>query len=250
MRRRQVLALGLVLVAHVADAPAEAAAQGSEGEQLYRAGRFAEAYAAFRQEAEAGEPDPVLAYNAGNALYRLGRYAASGESYREALGGPPELREHSQYNLGNALVKAAEDLPDKRDALRGAVNAYEEALVLEPRDGDAKWNLELALRRLEDEERRQSMSGGGGGGGGGGARPREGEPQESRSDASGAGGGGAAGGVPPAGGDPEPGAAGESPGLTEAEARRLLEAIQGEEGEVFERRDRGRVRASSGRRDW
>ncbi len=34
--------------------------------------------------------------------------------------------------------------------LRAAIDSYEEALLLDPQDRDAKWNLEIALLRLED----------------------------------------------------------------------------------------------------
>ncbi len=60
------------------------------------------------------------------------------------------------FNLGNSLVRAAEEAPERGQLLLDAVAAYEEALRLDPSDRDAKWNLELALKRL-DEDR---MSGG------------------------------------------------------------------------------------------
>ncbi|MBX6333333.1 MAG: hypothetical protein IRY91_15915, partial [Gemmatimonadaceae bacterium] len=37
-------------------------------------------------------------------------------------------------------------------SLRAAINAYEDAVLLAPNDVDAKWNLELAVAKLENEE--------------------------------------------------------------------------------------------------
>lgn len=59
---------------------------------------------------------------------------------------PPEELGRAWYNLGAARLA--------RDDAAGAVDAYEEALRIDPSDTDAKHNLEVALRRLEEERRR------------------------------------------------------------------------------------------------
>lgn len=238
-----------------AAAPGRLAAQQApdrdDGEGLYRAGRFQEAYDAFQRAAERHGRTADLTYDAGNALYRLGRYDAAAGSFRDAQTEPTPVKQPSTYNLGNALVKAAESQPDRRDDLRRAVSAYEQALLLSPADRDAKWNLELALRKLEQEEQRQQQQqnqGGGGGEGGQGDRQDQSDGPDSSQT------GGNDGQKP----QPTPGDEGgkggdETPAqtaLTEEQARRLLDAIQSEEGEVLDDRNQGRARASSGAKDW
>jgi tetratricopeptide (TPR) repeat protein len=81
-------------------------------------------------------------------------YEEAARSYRDALAAPavpPPLRARASYNLGNALVRAAEEKPGDPVPLRAAIVAYEEALRLDPGDRDAKWNLEVALRRLGED---------------------------------------------------------------------------------------------------
>jgi tetratricopeptide (TPR) repeat protein len=98
---------------------------------------------------------PSLEYNSGNVSYRLGRFPEAERRYQGALAGSRELRERTYFNLGNSYVwqaRAEYDRVGKRSALRAAVDSYEEALLLDPRDRDAKWNLEIALLRLEDAE--------------------------------------------------------------------------------------------------
>jgi tetratricopeptide (TPR) repeat protein len=125
-----------------------------EGQQRYADGDFSAAAKAF-DRALAADSTPVRAYNGGNAYYRLKRYEDAAVRYRLAATSR-ELRHQSVFNLGNALVRAAEEAPERGQLLFDAIAAYEEALRLDPSDRDAKWNLELALRRL-DEDR---MSGG------------------------------------------------------------------------------------------
>ena len=133
----------------------------TEAERLYRARRFGEAYAAYRAMVERDRNSravPALDYNSGNALYRLGRYDEAARRFRDALAGSPELRQKSYYNMGTTLLKASETAVPKAKGgiLRQAVAAYERALLIDPRDSVAKWNLELTLRQLE-EERLQGM---------------------------------------------------------------------------------------------
>jgi Ca-activated chloride channel family protein len=121
-----------------------------QGDRLYQAGNYHEAFNAYHR-ALARDSTPDLVYQTGNTLYRLRRYDDAAERFRQATWGSEQLRQRSFYNLGNALVRAAEETPESNERLHRAVAAYEEALRLDPSDADAKWNLELALRRLGDD---------------------------------------------------------------------------------------------------
>jgi Ca-activated chloride channel family protein len=85
-------------------------------------------------------------YNAANALYRQGDYPAAFEQIQKALEYIDEesLAESSFYNLGNTLFNSQE--------LGTAVEAYTQALMLDPSDLDAKYNLELALQQQQQQE--------------------------------------------------------------------------------------------------
>ena len=156
-RRRRVASplLALLLGAGCARGTLDA----RKGERLYTAGDFAAAAAALDQ-ALAADSTPTRAYSAGNAYYRMKRYEDAAVRYRYAATGPVELRQRSVYNMGNSLVRAAEEAPERAgQLLLGAIGSYEEALRLDPGDVDAKWNLELALRRLEEDRNSGGSSG-------------------------------------------------------------------------------------------
>ena len=127
------------------------------GESSYAAGEYRAAYQSFRQALDR-TGDPALHYALGNALYRMRRYPEAARSFREATG-VSRLRRASYYNLGNAYVRAAEELTDKDQLLSQAIAAYQEALRLEPGDSATKWNLELALRRRGEDRASGGSSG-------------------------------------------------------------------------------------------
>jgi Ca-activated chloride channel homolog len=129
-----------------------------KGERLYAAGDFAGSAKAL-DRALAADTTPVRAYHAGNAYYRMRRYEDAAVRYRLAAAGPQAVRQPSVFNLGNSLVRAAEEAPERGQLLLDAIAAYEEALRLDPSDHDAKWNLELALTRLEEDRMAGGSSG-------------------------------------------------------------------------------------------
>ena len=137
--------------------PRERTAAGSDA---YQAGRYDDAVAEMeRARRVAGEPaPPAVDFNAATAHLAAGearaavpllesaaeRTAAAGKGGDDG-GGSDGLATAARYNLGNARL-AAGDLP-------GAVEAYKSALHLAPDHADAKYNLELALRRLAERRR-------------------------------------------------------------------------------------------------
>ena len=230
--RPAVIALLPCLTSCIADWPALSRAASD-----YEAGRFEEARDAW-QQVLARRDDPKVRYNLGNAQYRMNRYEEAAESYRKTLATTDTaLRHRALMNLGNAYVRAAEDAPDKSDFLQRAVTTFEAALVLAPADQDAKWNLEIALRKQADVESGGSPGRGGRAQAGQGSGGEEGLDSQ-RETAVGA---MAGGGQGDAGGE-------SAEELSVDDARKLLEAIEREQLTSHE----ARPAASGGRagRDW
>jgi tetratricopeptide (TPR) repeat protein len=206
------------------------------GERLYHQGKYPEAYAQFRRGLER-DSSARLAFDAGSTLYRLERYDEAVAAFRQASRSPA-FRQQSLYNLGNALVRAAEERPGEAEPLREAVTAFEEALRLTPADDAARWNLEVALRRLGDDR----VSGGSSGRGRAGDYGRgdnnvpgyEGNPDAAVGAMAGGGYGSAEGE--------------SAEELSADEARRLLEAV--ERQQLSSHEGRRTARGPRGERDW
>lgn len=143
--------------------------------------------AAAEQHYAANPADPIARYNLGTTLLRAARYAHARAPLELAATATDTLvAQHASYNLGNTDLQPAFDstaMPGRQEALRRAVDAYKRALLLRPADQDAKWNLELARRLLDQPPEQKSPEGGGGGGGGGGEGGGGGsDPQSGRQD--------------------------------------------------------------------
>jgi tetratricopeptide (TPR) repeat protein len=117
-----------------------------EGTERYLAGELDRALAIYT-EAQVAAPDaPELHYDIGNVLYRQGDFAGAAEAYERALvSAGPALKPLAAYNLGNAQFRQEE--------FSKAAESYRRALEFAPADPDAKRNLEIALRALEQQQK-------------------------------------------------------------------------------------------------
>ncbi|MFH0921872.1 MAG: tetratricopeptide repeat protein [Fibrobacterota bacterium] len=142
MTRFFAFALCLALHAHVF---ASAASENRAGNKLYKKGKYAEAAAEYRKAEVAAPENKAVSYNLGNALYKTGDYDQALKSYERAQNpGNPGLKKKLLFNRGNAQYR-------KQD-LEGAVKSYKEVLKLAPSDAAAKFNLQMALQKLEQKQ--------------------------------------------------------------------------------------------------
>ena len=144
MKRSHGLVLLVVLIFLTA-CDSSAARYNNQGNQDFESQKFEEAMDDYTK---AQQEDPDLAapyYNAGNTRHRQddleGALAQLEQSLRTA---DDELAQQAFYNLGNTYFRAA--------IWSEAIEAYKQALLLNPDDLDAKHNLELALQKLQEQE--------------------------------------------------------------------------------------------------
>jgi Ca-activated chloride channel homolog len=217
------------------------------GNRLYRDGRYEEAVAAYQQVIASGRATPDVQYNLGTALLALGRYEEAQRHFETALQGvQPELRQRTFYNLGNRFLQEGRgegDLQRQGALLDAAIEAYRSALRMTPGDPDAKWNLELALRDRDRNEQQQSMpqqqdpqSGGG-----------DDQQQQERAEGQGSGSDASQG---PSGSGADAGASMEQQPMSQAEADRILSAIEQDERELTREKLRRGQRTTPVLRDW
>ena len=154
-----------------ADAPAPASAQAAEDpspgapvlepyrfnprERTARAlaawekGRIEDAVAPLDSALRLQPGDPLVEFNAGTAHLGANRPDAAQLLEQAAKHAPPGLAADAFYNLGNARLEAKEAQP--------AIDAYKSALRAQSDLPNAKRNLELALRLLEEQRQQQEQ---------------------------------------------------------------------------------------------
>ena len=103
------------------------------------------------RKAEVARPDdPVIRYNLGTALHQLYEYRDAEKELDQALNRSkdPATKAKILYNYGNTKYRLGE--------FEKAMEAYKEALDLNPKDEDAKYNLEfLRQKKAQFEKKNQ-----------------------------------------------------------------------------------------------
>ena len=125
----------------------------NDGNEAFLEQDYPAALAAYEQ-AQTDSPDLAEPhYNAASVHYRQEDYEQAQEEIEQALvkeNNQDDLNQHSFYNLGNTFFQSQQ--------FETAIEAYKEALRLNPDDVEAKQNLELALRQLQQQQQEQGRT--------------------------------------------------------------------------------------------
>ena len=140
--------LGLICFTH--------ALAAEEPDELYNQGRFAEAEAAYADGDMSHPKDIRYRYNRGCAAYQNSDYQGSTAAFSSVLrrAEDAETGFKAAYNLGNTAYKQGD--------FASAVEYYKKAILFNPENEDAKYNLELALKGLQtakEQEEQESEKG-------------------------------------------------------------------------------------------
>ncbi len=149
-----LLSIAVLAVVFAAPLHAESAASSNKtGNRLFEQGKYQDAEKAYLQAQGDMPGRPELSYNLGNALLKQKKYDQALQELRLAVSkGDKGLQANSWYNAGNALF----DMGSFKDAAQ----AYIQALRLHPDDRDAKHNLELSLRKTQEQQEQKSQGSG------------------------------------------------------------------------------------------
>jgi Ca-activated chloride channel family protein len=125
------------------------------GSRLYELGLYRQAAAKWRQQIDQGDKRLATLYDLGTALLMSDSLATAEEALERAAATPEaRIRRLALYNLGLARLRRAMK-PDEQERARlaeSAMSAYRTLLQEDPRDADAKWNYEVALRLKKDQD--------------------------------------------------------------------------------------------------
>ena len=154
-RKKETVSAKMLLLLCVASfsflAPQTATAQNDrhyirQGNRLFRRGAFADAEVKYRKALEANKENPQAIYNLGNALLMQQKDSAAIEQYQLAAKFEKNpLRKYQSYHNIGVICQG-------RHMFKEAIEAYKEALRLNPNDDETRYNLEVCKRQLKNQQ--------------------------------------------------------------------------------------------------
>lgn len=169
---RHILPLVLLLLtlssASMATAQSNVARkQTRKGNREYKKEHYDKAEVNYRRALHDDSTAYRAHYNLGNTLYRQKKYDQAANHYNKALelAGPDEKnRSRILHNLGNSNLMDGLSKDNRAEGLQQfqqAVNSYREALKLDPKNNNTRYNLSYAQKLLQQAQQQQQQQGGG-----------------------------------------------------------------------------------------
>jgi|WetSurSiteA1Bulk_404760.scaffolds.fasta_scaffold00012_10 Ca-activated chloride channel homolog len=120
-----------------------------KGNSEFENGKYQQAEIEYRKALEKDAQSFRADFNLGNALYMQKQYDAAATKYASLAekGNDRQNLNRYYYNLGNALYENRK--------YSESVDAYKQALRNRPEDLDAKHNLQLAMKMLNEQKQQQ-----------------------------------------------------------------------------------------------
>ena len=149
--RRVIIFLMLFLLAGAGNVTADkAAAFNKKGIDAYRDKRYDESLKQFTEALIERPNTPELHFNRGTALSALRKKDEAVNELDSAARSfkKKESTAAAHFNAGNALFGAGD--------FKGALDHYKTAVKLDPQSRDIRYNLELAVRKMNEQKKEQS----------------------------------------------------------------------------------------------
>jgi len=121
------------------------------GNKFYKEQKYNQATEKYTNALQKEPNNSIAIFNQAAAMYQLGEYEKA-ETYFDGLAKQsknPELISKSLHNLGNAFYK--------KEDYEKSVAAYKQALKINPKDVDTKYNLMMALNKLKNNQNNQNQ---------------------------------------------------------------------------------------------
>lgn len=133
-RGRRILSFILLFFAVSNAGASSAGIEASRGNEMYRKGDFSKAYGYYKNAYEKDKNEKIL-FNLGNSLHKMEEYGKAAEAFESVK--DERIKSKALYNAGNSRLMAVEK--------EKAIEDYRQAILLNPKDKKAIYNLQVAL---------------------------------------------------------------------------------------------------------
>ena len=122
-----------------------------EGNRNFRSGKFAEAEVSYRKSIEKNPRNPQAAYNLGNALFAQKKDSAAVVAYESGVQlETSAIRKSMGYHNMGVVCQSHKMFSE-------AIEAYKNALRLNPKDDEARYNLEICKKQQKNQQNKQNQ---------------------------------------------------------------------------------------------
>ena len=124
-----------------------------KGNESFHKAQYGDAEADYKKALQVKPGSATANFNLGDAYYKQKRYQEAGRSFGTFASSPHEAdaRAKAFYNAGNSLFK--------ENKFKESIEAYKQALRINPSDDDARYNLEMAkLRQQQQQQKNQKQN--------------------------------------------------------------------------------------------
>ena len=150
-RRYASAILALMLVCAI---PTQAPSDRSnirEGNRLFRSGKHADSEVSYRKAMEKNPRNPQAAYNLGNALFAQKKDSAAVVAYQSGVQlETSAIRKAMGYHNMGVVCQSHKMFSE-------AIEAYKNALRLNPKDDEARYNLELCKKQQKKQQDKKNQ---------------------------------------------------------------------------------------------
>ncbi len=116
--------------------------KNNKGNKIFEKGKYKKALKKYMDAQMENPESPVLHYNMGNVYYKQKQYNKAIEEYNKAISiKDSKSRAEIYYNSGNSHFKM-NNYPQ-------SIEFYKKTLEINPHDQDAKYNIEIARKRIQ-----------------------------------------------------------------------------------------------------
>lgn len=121
------------------------------GNKLYKTGQYDKALPEFQSAVQQNPKNPIANYNLGNTQFRTNDFASAEKTFDAAIASASadSFRQMAWYNKGVA--------ESKQKKLLESIEAYKNAVKMNPADSDARFNLQKALSELKKQNESQNQ---------------------------------------------------------------------------------------------
>lgn len=157
MKQYIIILIGLLSIATMASAQKEMS-DIWRGNKQYRDSAYTQAEINYRKGLEKNANSFEGHYNLGNSLFKQEKYPEAAQEYAKAVEQVKvtdgKVADKDKKRLSNALHNIGNAFYAQQDYQK-AITAYQQSLMLDPKDDETRYNLIKAMQMLQQQQQQQ-----------------------------------------------------------------------------------------------